>query len=536
MTRAHLYRPVTDSSGNVVPNTVITIYEAGTTQILGQTPWNDPVSTATQHTNPWTTSDGFIDFYLDVPQTVRIGLQVQGGPLTYIENIAVTPAPENQVYAEAGFKITNTPTVGQYLQSGTPGIAAWVNASDIVNGKPSALQQLKDYDWSGGVLDNAIVVDANSATVVPTFVDVTADSKPSGWVFTKALQLPTTGPITLKAAVQSFPETGQVIYLYKVITTHAGVGAAILHVSVDNDLLYTETPTAPDQCNVWQVGYLDKIPTGSHRITLQQRPGTDTASYVEIGPVWIQFGNNIPAHTHPGSADSSTALGPGALADYVGSTSVGSGAKALAASATAFGFGAQAQANGVALGANAITGTNSVAVGMNSGNSSLHDSWVAVGFGATVNADKGVALGAAAASQGSGSVAMGPNAATGNVANAVAIGSAAVASGISSVALGAGATVGVGHDYSLAIGPGVTTTAAHQAMIGDSATTLVVPGSLRQVGGDALLGGSGNKIGFFGSAGVTRPVVVGSRGGNAVLTQLLTLLNSMGLIQDASTS
>ena len=42
-------------------------------------------------------------------------------------------------------------------------------------------------------------------------------------------------------------------------------------------------------------------------------------------------------------------------------------------------------------------------------------------------------------------------------------------------------------------------------------------------------------VGFFGDAGTVRPTITGSRAGNAALADLLTSLDAMGLITDAST-
>jgi hypothetical protein len=321
-----------------------------------------------------------------------------------------------------------------------------------------------------------------------------------------------------------------------VVSTNSGVGAATLHVAVDADLLYAETAVSPDLCNVWQVGYLDEIPSGTHRVTITHRPGTDTASYVLIGPIWLQYGNNIPFHTHDGGGVNSTKIGTNAVADAAGSTVVGDSAKALDQNATAFGFGAQAGLNSTAIGTSATTGTDSVAVGHLSTGANGKSGMVTIGKSAVSGDSNAVALGARAAAQGASSIAIGPDAVAGAFTGPIAIGSAAQALAVGSVAVGPGAVVAAGHDYSIAIGSAVVTTAAHQAMIGDSATTVVVPGSFRQTGGDGLFGGTTSKIGFFGSVGVTRPTILGSRGGNATLAQLLTLLDGMGLIKDSSTA
>lgn len=535
MSRAHLYRPVTDSEGNIVPNTKITLYEPGTTQLLQQPIYQNPLGSLAW-TNPWTTSDGYANVYLDRPQTVRVGLTVQGSTETYIEDIPVEVPAEQLVMADTGFQIINTGNSGQFLQSGATGIAAWVDAADIVNSKPTPLFQAKAYDWSNAFLDDATITDAAGVAATPTYPDVSGDTKPSGWAFAKALQVPTTGPITITTHAQTYPESGTAIYLYKVVSTAGGVGAATLKVSVDNDLLYSTTPSAPDLCNVWMVGYLEEIPSGTHKVTVTHTPGSDTSSYVLLGPIWLQYGNNIPAHDHPGTGVNSTRIGTGAVADTAGSTVVGATATALDANAAAFGFGARAGLNATAIGTAAVAGTDSVAIGHTATGAVDKLGITAVGKGASASDTNATALGVRAVAQGVSSVAIGPDSKAGAFSGPVAIGSAAQALAVGAVALGQSAVVGVGHDYSLAIGPGVATTAAHQAMIGDSATTIVVPGSFRQTGGDGVIGGPTSKIGFFGSAGIARPTVLGSRGGNATLAQLLTLLDSMGLVKDSSTS
>lgn len=47
---------------------------------------------------------------------------------------------------------------------------------------------------------------------------------------------------------------------------------------------------------------------------------------------------------------------------------------------------------------------------------------------------------------------------------------------------------------------------------------------------------SDGAVGFFGSGGVTRPTVTGSRGGNAALASALTALSQLGLITDSTTA
>ena len=49
----------------------------------------------------------------------------------------------------------------------------------------------------------------------------------------------------------------------------------------------------------------------------------------------------------------------------------------------------------------------------------------------------------------------------------------------------------------------------------------------------ALFGGG---LGFYGSAGATKPTITGSRGGNAALASFLTQMASLGLLTDGTTA
>jgi hypothetical protein len=458
MPRGHLYRPITDSDGNIVPNTQVTVYEAGTSQLLAQALYTQKTGSPVR-TNPFVTSDGFIDFYLDRPQSVRVGLMVQGAIETYVDDIPVLPAPENLVQSVQPFQVLNPATTGFFLQAGQVGQAAWVDAGDLVNSKPSPLSQIYHYDFSGSDIQDLTVTDPAGAAVVPSFVDVTADTKPLGWTFTKAVRVPTSSKVSIRTPPYTWAESGTLIFLYKVVTAQQGVGAAVLHVAVDNDLLFAETPTVADLTGTWQMGYLDEIPSGTHRVIIEHRPGTDLNSYVLLGPVWLQYGNNIPAHDHPGTADQTTRLGPGSTAAYSGATAVGALALAGGTNATLFGSDVQGGAGSTAVGAGSRAGTDSVSVGYRA--STLNRaSAVAVGKDSAA-VDSAVAVGPTALAQGTNGVAVGSGARTGTPADSVALGPNAQALAYRSVALGRGTLVAASHDYSIAIGDGVATTADH---------------------------------------------------------------------------
>lgn len=75
--RAHLNRVILDSTGNVqgVPLT-ISVYQPGTTTAITDTIFLDNTTGSTK-TNPFTTGNGIVDFYL--PKAQRVDLKVDNG-------------------------------------------------------------------------------------------------------------------------------------------------------------------------------------------------------------------------------------------------------------------------------------------------------------------------------------------------------------------------------------------------------------------------------------------------------------------------
>jgi hypothetical protein len=532
MGRAHFFRSAADYAGNVLPNVQVGVYKAGSSQLIDQTLYTQSVGSTTL-SNPFVTSTGIIDFYLDDPQSVKIEL-IQGSNQSTIDNLEVTPPPENLVQSTTGFTITNDPTVDQFLQCTAPGTAAWVAADDLISTQASPLSTLRSYDFSGSSLGDLTAQDPTGASVTPTYVDVTGDTLPSGYTFTKALRVPITTPVVLRVPPLPFPETGTLIFAYKIVGASTGVGVPTARASVDSGLIQVPMPNDPALLNQWNVGYVGDIPTGTHSLRLEQIPGTDTAAYVLFGSILVQYGNNIPFHTHGGVGAESTVLGPDAAADYARSTILGGSAEAMGVDATAVGFNATADVQGTAFGAYSYANASGTAVGYYATTAAGTSGGVSVGYQAQTLADNGVAIGQQASAEGARSVAVGPTAAA-EGADSLALGSGSEALASGSIAVGAGAVVDAGHTNSVALGPGAVTTAADQAVIGTSATTVVVPGDLTSQS-DVALAGADATLGFFGQPGTVRPTVTGSRGGNASLAALLAALDDLGLIVDGSTS
>src|SRR5579859_6746983 len=86
--RAHYRAPVQDDQGNLLPGSVVTVLVNDTTSPLGLPIYSDD-STPALLSNPWTTPDGNIDFYLDAPQRVDISVAPPGESAVIFSDIDV---------------------------------------------------------------------------------------------------------------------------------------------------------------------------------------------------------------------------------------------------------------------------------------------------------------------------------------------------------------------------------------------------------------------------------------------------------------
>lgn len=87
-TRAHLYRPVQDTSGDVQSNVAVRVLQPGTTTPIADTMYVASTG-GTTRSNPYTYTDGVISFYLDTPQRVRLGVTVGAAPEVFFEDVDV---------------------------------------------------------------------------------------------------------------------------------------------------------------------------------------------------------------------------------------------------------------------------------------------------------------------------------------------------------------------------------------------------------------------------------------------------------------
>jgi hypothetical protein len=99
--RAHFTRPVTDEQGDLLPNVQVTVFEPGTTTPISQVLYSSDTGNNVV-TNPFVSSTGVIDIYLDQPTRVRFGI-VQGNlPMQFYEDVDVLAAGSDSQHFGAG--------------------------------------------------------------------------------------------------------------------------------------------------------------------------------------------------------------------------------------------------------------------------------------------------------------------------------------------------------------------------------------------------------------------------------------------------
>lgn len=117
MSRAHLFRPLRDSEGNLKPSAVVSLFNANTRTKITQPIYTTPTGT-TVLANPFTATLGVIDIYLDNPDVVAIEFTPSGDPPTYVDYISVLPPAHEVVRSSAAaLRIVNTAAPGQILQA-----------------------------------------------------------------------------------------------------------------------------------------------------------------------------------------------------------------------------------------------------------------------------------------------------------------------------------------------------------------------------------------------------------------------------------
>jgi hypothetical protein len=101
--RAHFSRPVTNQAGDLLPNVQVFVYEPGTTTLITDVVYSADTGTAVL-TNPFVSDTGLVDFYLDNPKRVRLGIVQGTSPIQYQDGIDVIAAGSDSLHLGAGLQ------------------------------------------------------------------------------------------------------------------------------------------------------------------------------------------------------------------------------------------------------------------------------------------------------------------------------------------------------------------------------------------------------------------------------------------------
>ena len=126
MGRAHLYLPIASAAGDVLEGITVRLLDPGTTTPIAETIYSGP-SGSGSYAPPFVVSTGVLDFYLDAPRRVRIGVTPPGQAEFFLEDVDVNPDSTLVVYGTGAMKITNAPGGANWLlKSINATTAQWV--------------------------------------------------------------------------------------------------------------------------------------------------------------------------------------------------------------------------------------------------------------------------------------------------------------------------------------------------------------------------------------------------------------------------
>lgn len=154
--RAHFNRALLDQQGNQVSPAQVRVLAPGGTDSIGVTIYTDAAG-GTTYTNPWTTTTGEVDFYLDAPARVRIGVTAAPTPEEFWDNVDVTAVGNDSPHPGSG---------SQSLQIGTGAAATGVSSTALGQGTQAT-------DDQATAIGEAAVASASAALAIGSQSDAT---------------------------------------------------------------------------------------------------------------------------------------------------------------------------------------------------------------------------------------------------------------------------------------------------------------------------------------------------------------------------
>jgi hypothetical protein len=135
MARAHVRQVLQNPDGSVLTGAEVRVLQDGSLTLISQTLYTDDTGSATL-TNPFTCTDGVVEFYLVVPERVRLGYTPPGGTEQFATVDAESDA-SGLVQAAAAFTITNAPVPDKPLVGNSDGETATFKDIPPPSGAPT---------------------------------------------------------------------------------------------------------------------------------------------------------------------------------------------------------------------------------------------------------------------------------------------------------------------------------------------------------------------------------------------------------------
>ncbi|WP_428957964.1 hypothetical protein [Streptomyces sp. cg35] len=126
--RAHFNRPLTDRLGNQVDEAQVRLLVQGTTELLPDTVYAEAANGLTR-TNPWNISNGEIDFFLDSPTRLQIGVKVGTDPEEFWDNVDVLAVSTDSLHPGSGANSTQVGLGATSAGSGSTGVGNGASAT-----------------------------------------------------------------------------------------------------------------------------------------------------------------------------------------------------------------------------------------------------------------------------------------------------------------------------------------------------------------------------------------------------------------------
>lgn len=162
--RAHYYSLIQDGNGDIQPNSVVRVLQPGTETLIADPLYPDN-DTGSAMTNPFVSVDGTINFYLDTPQRVRLGVTKPGFDEVFFEDIdLVVDANASIDQSHTGIG-TNSMSIGTGAVSAGAGSVALGNSAASGGAEATAAGHSSNADGGNSVALGSTAVSTGTGAV-----------------------------------------------------------------------------------------------------------------------------------------------------------------------------------------------------------------------------------------------------------------------------------------------------------------------------------------------------------------------------------